>query len=165
MKLRKALQKDAKDLCEAEQKWAKTPGYMVSAPNELTIENFKKTIKKLEAEEEGIYYVVEGPKEEIMGHAFVQRMSMLHHRHIVRLTICVHHGHQGKGVGMELLDNLVDWASGDAQTEKIELMVRSTNEAAIALYKKYGFKEEGLLQKHLKIGQDFFDDLCMGLVL
>lgn len=63
--------------------------------------------------------------------------------HVVWLTIAVHEGHQRRGVGRLLMNELLAWARSNPHVEKVELQVRSSNEPAIALYRLLGFVEEG----------------------
>ena len=49
--------------------------------------------------------------------------------------------------------------------EKICLEVYSHNSAGIALYKKFGFVQEGVKQKEVKIDGKYFDNVVMGLLL
>ena len=84
--------------------------------------------------------------------------------HVVELTMAVHEGYQGRGIGKKLLSHLIDWARSNPKVERIELRVRSSNTNAIELYKKMGFVQEGRMIKRLKIGPDrYLDDFAMAL--
>jgi RimJ/RimL family protein N-acetyltransferase len=72
---------------------------------------------------------------------------------------------RGRGVGTTLMQACVDWAR-DADVHKLSLEVFPWNEAAIALYRKFGFVEEGRLRKHYRRQSgELWDVLVMGLVL
>jgi hypothetical protein len=45
------------------------------------------------------------------------------------------------------------------------LDVFTVNEAAIGLYKSFGFEIEGMKKKVRKIDGKYYDDLCMALLL
>ncbi len=161
MNIRLAQTSDATILCQAEQAIAARPGHLVSLPTELKVENFVAMIEKPTTR----YMVVEKDGK-LIGHAFLEQMGLQAVAHIMRLTIAVHEGHQGQGVGQLLLQNLIDWAKSTSHVEKIELHVRASNTAAIALYKKMGFVEEGRLKRRIKISEtEYLDDLTMGLIL
>ena len=66
---------------------------------------------------------------------------------------------QGKGVGSELLDALMDFAADDTYVQTMITYIVDTNEGSIALHKKFGFTETGRMPNiHTK------DDVRLGLV-
>jgi RimJ/RimL family protein N-acetyltransferase len=72
---------------------------------------------------------------------------------------------RGQGVGSALLSAAVDWARG-AGAHKIALQVWPNNEAAIALYRKFGFEQEGRLRRHYRRRNgDLWDAVVMGMLL
>ena len=64
-----------------------------------------------------------------------------------------------------LLQSMIDWCHETGFIKKINLSVRSDNEAAISLYEGNGFKYEGTITRDYQIGGEFFDSLRMGLEL
>lgn len=163
--IRQAKIEDAAELTEAEREIAAQPGFLVSKPFELDEERFKGTISKILQNNHGQYFVAE-VEEKIVGHAFLEPLSLTAISHIASLTIVVHSGWQEKGIGKLLLQRLIDWAKQSKNIEKIVLQVRSTNARAIALYKQMGFIEEGILKNNIKISKgQYIDDIIMGLDL
>jgi RimJ/RimL family protein N-acetyltransferase len=72
---------------------------------------------------------------------------------------------RGKGVGSALMQACIDWARG-AGVHKLELQVFPHNDAALALYRKFGFEREGYLHRHYRRQNgELWDALVMGLVL
>ncbi|MEK6454291.1 N-acetyltransferase [Caldifermentibacillus hisashii] len=65
------------------------------------------------------------------------------------------------GVGRALLKILLNWAKDNPIIEKVYLEVFAKNTAAIALYKKSGFIEEGRKVKGVKIDQQTYDDILL----
>ncbi len=65
------------------------------------------------------------------------------------------------GVGTALLQTLLQWAAVNALVEKVCLEVFTTNETAIGLYKKLGFREEGLRLKDVKVGPGKYVDALL----
>ncbi len=49
--------------------------------------------------------------------------------------------------------------------EKVELNVYSENKAAISLYKKFGFEQEGFIRKYRKLEGRYFDNIVMAKFL
>ena len=69
------------------------------------------------------------------------------------------------GVGSALLVAGVDWAR-QAGAHKVALQVWPQNEAAIALYRNFGFEQEGLLRRHYRRrNRELWDAVVMGLLL
>ena len=161
--LREARVEDAALLVGAERAVASKPGALASAPEELLEEAFRSTIERLTKTQEGKYLVAlrEG---QLVGHAVLMPMALAATRHIVRLTIVVHPGHEGQGIGKRLLGSLIEWARSAPRVRKIELNVRATNTRAIGLYRSLGFEEQGRQLERICIDeQTFIDDLEMGL--
>lgn len=63
--------------------------------------------------------------------------------HVAQVGMGVDEEFQGRGVGSALMEALLDLADNWYNIARVELTVYADNAAAIALYKKYGFVEEG----------------------
>jgi len=74
-------------------------------------------------------------------------------------------GWRGRGVGSALVAAAIDWARAQGM-HKLSLSVFPHNAAAIALYRKFGFVEEGRRVRHLRRASGALWDLIdMGLLL
>ena len=72
---------------------------------------------------------------------------------------------RGRGVGSALVQSGIDWARAQG-LHKLSLEVFPTNTAAIALYRKFGFVEEGLRTKqYRRASGELWDSVVMGLAL
>ena len=72
---------------------------------------------------------------------------------------------RGRGVGSALVDAAIDWGRRHG-LHKLSLEVFTTNAAAIALYRKYGFVEEGRRTKHYRRASgELWDAIVMGRAL
>ena len=72
---------------------------------------------------------------------------------------------RGRGVGSALVQAGIDWAQ-EQGLHKLSLEVFTTNTAAIALYRKFGFVEEGRRVKHYRRASgELWDAILMGLAL
>lgn len=135
------------------------PGRLASRPEEIHDAHIRATIEApdtcfLVAEDEGA----------LLGHAFLEPLSLANVAHVVKLTIAVHEGHQRRGIGRALMTELLAWARSTPNVEKVELQVRSSNAAAVALYRSLGFVEEGRKTRRLKIGPgQYLDDVYMAM--
>jgi RimJ/RimL family protein N-acetyltransferase len=72
---------------------------------------------------------------------------------------------RGRGVGSALLAAAIEWARAEG-LHKLSLSVFPHNEAAIALYRKFGFVEEGrLVKQYRRQSGELWDAIEMGLLL
>jgi RimJ/RimL family protein N-acetyltransferase len=85
--------------------------------------------------------------------------------HVGFLGISILRQYRGVGVGTAMMNYMMEWAKNQEGLEKISLTVFSTNETAIDLYQKFGFKTEGVVKKQFKIEGQYVDDVVMGKFL
>lgn len=72
---------------------------------------------------------------------------------------------RGRGVGSALMSAAVDWAR-EQELHKLSLGVFPHNDAAIALYRKFGFVEEGRrIKQFRRESGELWDCVEMGLLL
>ena len=109
-----------------------------------------------------VYYAMKG--DQVVGwcDVFPESNPRLSHRGGLGMGILPEY--RGMGIGSELLKNVIEKAR-EFGLEKIELNVYTTNESAIALYKKFGFKDEGVIHKYRKLEGEYFDCLVMAKFL
>ncbi len=89
-------------------------------------------------------------------------------RHVMGdLTVAVHPGAQGRGIGRRLFERFLGDTRRDfPQMRRVELFCRADNERAVALYRSLGFEVEGVLRGRVADDRGFYgDDLIMGLDL
>jgi ribosomal protein S18 acetylase RimI-like enzyme len=159
LNIRPATLKDAPAIHAAEQATALQPGRLVSVPEELRLHDFELKIKALETT--GRYIVAE-TQDRVVGHAYLAPMELRAIAHVFRLTIVVHPGFTQQGIGNALMSDLLQSAEEDSRIQKIELLVRATNQSAIHLYQKHGFVEEGRFHKRVRLlDGTFVDDISM----
>jgi RimJ/RimL family protein N-acetyltransferase len=96
----------------------------------------------------------------LIGHLGIENS-----RGLAELGMMVAAGWRGEGVGSAMLEEAVQWAQ-QARAHKVVLQVWPHNEPALALYRKFGFVEEGRLRRHYRRGDGgLWDAIMMGLVL
>ena len=81
-------------------------------------------------------------------------------------TFAVNPAFHRRGLAMCMLTELIDELR-ETGIRRIELIVESDNDKALALYRKLGFEIEGTLRKFYKRAEDadYLDDHYMGLLL
>ena len=85
--------------------------------------------------------------------------------HRASIGMSVRKAYWGKKVGSQLMEALIAFARNSPVIEQMELAVLTHNEAAIALYKKYGFRIYGELEHAFKIGKVYHSFYLMMLDL
>ncbi len=98
----------------------------------------------------------------VVGHVFVQREVHPVTRHVATLGIAVAADHRGRGIGAALMGEALRWARS-VGVEKIMLSVYPHNHAAIALYRRFGFVEEGRLMGHSRKSSGYEDEILMSV--
>lgn len=65
----------------------------------------------------------------------------------VELSIYVHHGHRGKGVGSMLMDEIIRMAKEDETVHTVVSVITSGNAASEHLHEKFGFTFSGTIKE------------------
>ena len=70
---------------------------------------------------------------------------------------------QGKGFGNEAMKLIINYSFNTLNMNKISLEVVENNIAALNLYRKLGFIEEGRLKRHFYLDGKYFDVFVLSL--
>lgn len=98
--------------------------------------------------------------DRVVGHVHVQREGHPVTRHVATLGIAVAADRRRRGIGAALMSEAFRWARS-VGVEKIMLSVYPHNRAAIALYRRSGFVEEGRLVGHSRKSSGYEDEILM----
>ena len=130
-----------------------------------TDETIRKQIEAEEASESGLILLA-FERGRIVGELTLHVGKLKSQRHLARLGISLGPSSRGFGLGSVLLEAALEYARKHAELERIELGVLADNLRARALYRKYGFQEEGVRRGAFKFqsGQRV-DDVTMALML
>lgn len=87
------------------------------------------------------------------------------HRGVVTPGMAVDESCRAQGVGSQLMESCLAWTVKE-RAHKVSLEVWPHNDAAIALYRKFGFAEEGRRRRHYRRRNgELWDSIIMGLLL
>jgi diaminopimelate decarboxylase len=98
--------------------------------------------------------------ERVIGHLYIQREGHPVTHHVATLGIAVAAEARGRGVGTALMAEAIRWARS-VGVDKIVLSVYPGNARAIALYRRFGFVEEGRLARHSRKSYGDEDEILM----
>ena len=130
---------------------------LTKAEEEKFIEDHRKANNR-------VFLIAEIGKE-IAGILGVNANSKNRTKHVGTFGITVIKKHWEKGIGSLLIQTMLDWARSNGVTRKLNLNVMANNKRALKLYKKFGFKKEGLLKRDALIKGKFYDCYLMGKII
>jgi RimJ/RimL family protein N-acetyltransferase len=113
--------------------------------------------------DKSIYYAIENFEENrLIGYFLLKDINWINR--IAKMGIILGDiESRGKGIGKIALELALKYTFNNLNLRKITLDVISDNKAAIALYEKVGFVEEGLLKKHFYFDSMYYDVKIMSL--
>jgi ribosomal protein S18 acetylase RimI-like enzyme len=102
--------------------------------------------------------------DRVIGHLTAAREPGPTTSHVASVGLAVASDWRGRGVGSALMEDAIEWGR-QMGVEKLALSVFPHNEAAIEMYRRFGFVEEGRLSGHSKKAIGYVDEILMGLWL
>lgn len=96
----------------------------------------------------------------VVGDAGIRRFAG-RRAHVARIGMGLHDDYHRRGIGSALLAAIIDAADNWHDIRRLELEVFADNAAAIRLYRKFGFQEEGLLRGYAYRNGTYADALLM----
>ncbi|MBV7298981.1 GNAT family N-acetyltransferase [Enterovibrio paralichthyis] len=117
--------------------------------------------KRLSNLPDDVYCLVAEEDGKVVGQLGFEANRRARRRHVGEFGMAVHDDHTGKGVASALLSAMVDLADNWLNLRRIELTVYSDNDAAIALYQKFGFRQEGVAVDYAFRNGKYVDALFM----
>jgi len=96
----------------------------------------------------------------LVGFVGFKRGERKRTKHVAEIgPLYVRRGFRKRGFGSALLSEVIALAKKE-HIEKLRLEVSESSKAAIATYKKFGFKKAGKLKKEFKINGKYYDILA-----
>ncbi|EOU2040142.1 MAG: GNAT family N-acetyltransferase [Clostridium perfringens] len=109
------------------------------------------------------YWYVAEENGKVIGLGILINHGNLRKKHVGVITLMVNSDYQNKGVGNLLMDKLIN-LSESLNIIRLELCVFKDNYKAINLYKKFGFKEEGIKVKSALKNGEYIDEIMMARI-
>ncbi len=133
-------------------------GYVRSEEVETPARVYRARFRRSWTDREAQVVALDGDR--VVGHVYIQREGHPVTRHVATLGIAVSADRRRLGIGRALMSEVFRWAR-DVDVEKIMLSVYPHNHAAIALYRRFGFVEEGRLVGHSRKSTGYEDEILM----
>lgn len=109
------------------------------------------------------YWYVAEEDGKVIGLGILMNHGNLRKKHVGVITLMVNSDYQNKGIGSLLMDKLII-LSESLNIIRLELCVFRDNYKAINLYKKFGFKEEGIKVKSALKNGEYIDEIMMARI-
>ncbi|HAT4258105.1 N-acetyltransferase family protein [Clostridium perfringens] len=109
------------------------------------------------------YWYVAEENGKVIGLGILMNHGNLRKKHVGVITLMVNSDYQNKGIGSLLMDKLIN-LSESLNIIRLELCVFRDNYKAINLYKKFGFKEEGIKVKSALKNGEYIDEIMMAMI-
>ncbi|MDK0630946.1 GNAT family N-acetyltransferase [Clostridium perfringens] len=140
----------------------KMPGVMenILSNNDEEEESIKEKIINMGKNQ---YWYVAEENGKVIGLGILMNHGNLRKKHVGVITLMVNSDYQNKGVGSLLMDKLIN-LSESINIIRLELCVFRDNYKAINLYKKFGFKEEGIKVKSALKNGEYIDEIMMARI-
>ena len=161
IEIRKVKISDAKDILEYFKIIGGKTDNLSFGPEgiPITIEAEEEYIKNILNSKNQLFLVAVDGKE-IVGTATFSGLNGMRVAHRGEISVAVKKSMWGKHIASRFIDELIRFAKYDLKAEVISLEVRSDNDRAIALYKKFGFEKIGTFEAFMKInGKDVSFDI------
>jgi diaminopimelate decarboxylase len=160
--VRPARPRDARSFLEAFRSVAAERRFIQTEDVSQTARQYRKRFRRPVTREGAHLVAVAGGG--IIGSISIRRDAHTATRHTASIGMFVTSAWRGRGVGTALMDGAMRWAR-DAGVERVDLSVYPHNQAAIALYRVFGFVEEGRLIRHAKKSYGYEDEILMAVWL
>jgi RimJ/RimL family protein N-acetyltransferase len=161
MIIRRAEPKDAEGLARLGEAVGLEPeGWLVTTNGWRQVSDERRYLRAIRRYPNAAVFVAEDDDGRIVGRLSIARDQHPASRHVADLGLMVAMSHRRQGIGTRLLETALEWAR-ESEVRKLELHVFPHNEAAIKLYEKFGFVQEGYRRSHYRRGHEYIDAILM----
>jgi putative acetyltransferase len=137
--------------------------YVRTAEVTRTTRSFKKGFRNAVTDDVANLMAVDASGR-VVGNLYIERERHPVNHHVATLGMAIAPEWRGKGLGSALMSEALRWAER-VGIEKVALSVYPGNAAAQALYRKFGFEEEGVLRRQSKKPYGYEDEVVMARFL
>lgn len=164
--IRTAIKEDALNLIYYISKIGGESNFLTFGENEfdITVEKEEAIIESHMGVDNKLFIIAE-IENKIVGSLNYSGGSRPRTKHTGEFGVSVGKEYWGLGIGEQLIKYMIDWGIERNVVKKINLRVREDNYVAIGLYKKLGFKNEGIITRDFYIDGEYYNSISMGLEL
>ncbi len=128
-------------------------------------EKWRKQLEQSQKRDGAFYlFAFDGEKVIGMNGAYWVKKPVI--KHIAEVFgVFVNPNYRGKGIGKRLMEGVILEIKKNHQFTKIKLGVNAENIPAFKLYESFNLKVVGKLEKELKFGEKYCDELLLELII
>jgi RimJ/RimL family protein N-acetyltransferase len=155
---------DAQDICEGVQHPSVPRNTFVPSPYHIedALSFIKRTRKNHKAGTTCTLAIIENKSHKLVGMVGVERISLRHKRG--ELGYWLNLNYRNNGYMSEAVSLILKHCFKTLKLEKIEAGTKTSNDISIRLLLKVGFKQEGLIRRHMKHRGRWIDLYRYGLL-
>lgn len=164
IEIRDAVEDDAAQFLELRRRLFAETAYLLWEPAEFTAatEDERRFIRRLSGQVNSrLLVAASGPS--LVGFLAAMGGERNRLRHSALLALGVVKALWSKGIGSRMLTEIIAWAPS-AGLKRLELTVHTTNDRAIALYRRHGFAVEGTRKCSLLVDGQYVDEHLMSFI-
>lgn len=134
---------------------------VIKFPDEKWRKQLKQSQKKA-----GTFFLFAFDGDKVIGMNGVYWNNKPVTKHIAEIFgVFVNPKYRGQGIGRRLMEDIIKEIKKNPQFTKIKLGVNIKNAPAMKLYKSCGLKVVGRLEKELKFGKKYYDELLLEKII
>jgi RimJ/RimL family protein N-acetyltransferase len=118
----------------------------------------------LQKQKDQIIFVAINEESQLIGIIIGLRGRVNRQKHILYIVMGVKQQFWYQNIGSQLMQSLETWAI-DNNFHRLELTVIEHNKKAISLYKKYGFKKEGIKYDSILLKNTYINEFYMSKLI
>jgi RimJ/RimL family protein N-acetyltransferase len=162
--IREAVPADAERLLDLKTALDGETRFMLLEPGERmsSVTNERTRLEALSSQANSVVLVAQD-NDDLVAYAEASGGDFRRNRQTAHVVIGVRRSYTGRGLGTRLLTELDRWAV-KADVRRLELTVMTHNLAAIALYRKRGYRVEGTRRAALIVDGEYVDEFWMAKV-
>jgi len=156
--VRPAEPRDAESFLRAYESVAAERRFIRTERVTRTARDYRKRFRRPWTNDAAHVMALEGDR--VIGSLSIRRDEHEATRHVATLGMFVTADRRRLGIGSALMAEALRWARA-VGVERLDLAVYPHNHAALALYRKFGFVEEGRLVRHARKSYGYEDEILM----
>jgi RimJ/RimL family protein N-acetyltransferase len=106
------------------------------------------------------YFALDNDEGSHIGLVSLNGVSLMDRRGVV--SILIGRRWWSRGYGFDAMNAILKFAFRERELHRVTLHVLATNHRALGLYRRLGFRKEGILRENVLVNDEFVDEIILG---